>query len=464
MPACSRHSSSATSRNALTPEAEVLPGHRSGGLVGEAALRLYGVAGRLAEPLAGFLLDRRERRGKEDAARRGERFGHATRARPQGPLVWIHAASVGETMAVLPLAAGLAERRFSILLTTGTVTAAQVAEGRLPAGAIHQFAPIDTPAAVGRFLDHWHPDLVLFAESELWPTTLRMIGERGARIAVVNARMSERSFRAWRALPPLARSVLGRVGLWLARSATDADRLRALGASQVVVCGNLKFDVPPPPADDSVVASLRTQIGGRPVFMAASTHPGEEAAVIAAHKEVADGGTRLLTILAPRHPERGEALAAEVAAAGLTASRRSRADPITADTDILLADTIGEMGLWYRLADLAFLGGSIVPRGGQNPIEPAKLSVPVLHGAHVENFRDVYDALAAASAVRSVHDAASLAAAVRLLIQDRGERERLARAAFACVQRFTGAADRTLEALDPSLQRLTHDHEAAPSA
>jgi 3-deoxy-D-manno-octulosonic-acid transferase len=267
--------------------------------------------------------------------------------------------------------------------------------------------------------------------------------------------MSERSFRRWRAFAPVARSVVGRVDLWLAQSLADAERLRNLGARRIVVCGNLKFDAPPPPADEAAVARMRQAAGDACVLVAASTHPGEEAAVIAAHAAIARERRGLLTILAPRHPERGEALAAEIAAAGLACLRRSQGAELTADLDVYLADTIGEMGLWYRLADIAFLGGSMAPKGGQNPIEPAKLCVPVLHGEHVGNFRDVYEALAAAKAVRTVRDAAELAATVRALMEDRGERERLAREARACVERFTGALDRTLAALEPCLASLS---------
>jgi 3-deoxy-D-manno-octulosonic-acid transferase len=449
------------SQSWLSREADLLPVRGSAHLLGEAALSVYGAAGRLAAPVASALHRWREWHGKEDPRRRAERFGVAGHQRPTGPLVWIHAASVGETIAAMPLITRIAGRGPALLLTTGTVTAAQIAERRLSGAAIHQFVPIDMPAAIERFLEHWRPGLVLFAESELWPTTLKAIRRRGLPLAVFNARMSERSFRAWRTFAPLARSVLGRADLFLTQTVGDAERLRILGAGRVVVCGNLKFDAPPPPADESAMARLRQEIGERFVLVGASTHIGEDAAVLAAHLEVARSGTRLLTILAPRHPARGDALAAEIGAAGLSLSRRSRGDSIRGDTDIYLADTIGEMGLWYRLADVAFLGGSFVPRGGQNPIEPAKLLVPVLHGRHVNNFRDVYDALAAAGAVEAVHDAATLAAAVKRLIDDESARRGLARNACACIQRFTGALDRTVEALDPFLAPLCHTHETA---
>ncbi len=433
------------------PQAEETRSRNPGGILGELALSLYGTAGRLALPAAGAFLARREKRGKEDGARRGERFGAATLPRPPGSLIWMHAASVGETVAAVPLARRLSAEGYSLLFTTGTVTAANVAKRRLNGSIIHQFAPIDTPGTVRRFLDHWRPDLVLFAESELWPTTLKAVAGRALPMVVISARMSERSFRSWQTFPPLARAVLGRADLFLAQSLSDAERLGALGAGEVRVCGNLKFDVPPPPADESAVAQMRETIGDRPVLVAASTHPGEETAVIAAHAALARSGRPVLTVIAPRHPQRGDAIAEEIRAAGLCVTRRSLGEALTAETDIYLADTIGEMGLWYRLADVAFLGGSLVPHGGQNPIEPAKLLVPILHGAHVENFRDVFDALAEAKAVKTVSDGASLAEAVRRLIENPHERQRQAREAHACVERFTGALDRTLEALQPYL-------------
>ncbi len=453
-----------TNSSSLPPEAEAAPDWPAASFLGEAALALYSAAGYLALPAAGALLTRRAKRGKEDRSRRAERFGKASLARPNGPLVWVHAASVGETAAAAPLIRRLHDSGPAILLTTGTLTAADVAARRLNDVALHQFAPIDTPVTVRRFLDHWRPDLALFAESELWPTMLRSLNRRNVPLVVVSARMSERSFRSWQRFPLLARAVLARPQLYLAQTLADADRLRALGAARVQVCGNLKFDVPPPPVDDAVLAEMREAAGDRPILVAASTHPGEEAVVAAAHAELARRGTRLLTVVAPRHPKRGDAVAEAIQSAGQHVRRRSLNEAIDADTDIYLADTIGEMGLWYRLADMAFLGGSLVSRGGQNPIEPAKLRVPVLHGAHVGNFRDVYEALHEAKAVKPVSNESDLAAAVARLIDDAHERDRLAREAYACVERFTGALERILDALKPYLPASGHEDKAAAGA
>lgn len=433
----------------------------TGSLLGEAAISLYGLAGSSAMPLAGALLNWRGRHGKEDAARRGERFGIAPRPRPDGPLVWVHAASVGETLTALPLIGRLALRGPAVLLTTGTVTGAQIVRNRLPLRAIHQYAPIDTPVAICRFLDHWRPDLVLFTESEFWPTILKELNARGVPLAVINGRVSDRSFRAWRIFRPVARAMLRRIDLCLAQTPLDAERLRLLGARRVLVSGNLKFDVPPPHAEAATLAAMRNAIGDRLVLVAASTHPGEEQPVIRAHAALARRGSKLLTIIAPRHPERGAALAEEVAAAGLAVRRRSTGETPEAATDIFIADTIGEMGVWYGLAGLAFLGGSLVPRGGQNPIEPAKLHVPVLHGPHVGNFREAYVALAAADAAVGVEGEASLLEAIEALVENPGMRTQIADKAQACVAGFAGALDRTLEALQPLLLPLVADAEAA---
>ena len=424
------------------------------GGVGEAGLSLYRALGNRLQPLAEPYLNRRMRRGKEDPARRKERFGKAGKKRPGGPLVWIHAASVGETNAVLPLLQQLQGRGLAVLLTTGTVTSAAIAERRLAAGAVHQYVPLDLAEYIDRFLNHWRPDLALLVESELWPGAVTALADRGVPLVLVNGRLSARSFSRWRWAGPFARALMSRIDLCLAQSVDDGHRFEALGAPSVTVCGNLKFDASAPVANETALQGLREAIAGRAVFVAASTHSGEEEMLVGALKTTGLAGSDLLTIVVPRHPDRGSEIAEAVRAQGFQVALRSADEPIDNETQIYIADTIGEMGLWYRLATVAFLGGSLIRHGGQNPIEPAKLAVPIMHGPHIDNFADVYGALKDARAAMPVAGQVALETALTRLLADDPERQRLAREAHACVERFTGALDRTLAALQPFLEPL----------
>ncbi|MDX7953692.1 3-deoxy-D-manno-octulosonic acid transferase, partial [Lichenihabitans sp. Uapishka_5] len=380
----------------------------------------YRVATALLERGAPAFLRWRLRHGKEDAARLPERLGHAALSRPTGPLVWLHGASVGEALALLPLIERLRTAELAVLLTTGTLSSAAVMAVRLPAGALHQFVPLDGPAAARRFLDHWRPDLVLFAESELWPNLLGAARQRGIPVALVNARMSTRSFGRWRRVPALARSLLGSLTTVLAQSEADAERYRGLGAAAVLTVGNLKYDAAPPPADPDALRILRAAVGERSVWVAASTQPGEDLACLAVHAALKAHRPDLLLVLVPRHVGRATAIEAEAARLGLAAAVRSRMEPVTATTDVHVADTMGELGLFYRLGAPVFMGKSLGPEGGggQNPIEPANLGNAVLHGPAIGNFRDVYAGLDAAGGARPVADAAALSTALEALLND----------------------------------------------
>jgi 3-deoxy-D-manno-octulosonic-acid transferase len=314
--------------------------------------------------------------------------------------------------------------------------------------------PLDIRDYMERFLDHWRPDLALFVESELWPGAMTALAGRDVPLVVVNGRLSARSFARWRWAGPFARALMSRIDLCLAQSANDGHRFQALGAASVTVCGNLKFDAAAPTVDEAALQDLRDAIACRPVFVAASTHPGEEEMLTDALKAVSSAGNSPLAIIVPRHPERGPEIVEAARAQEFAVALRSAGEAITGETEIYIADTIGEMGLWYRLATIAFLGGSLIRHGGQNPIEPAKLAVPILHGPNIGNFADVYGALKDARAAVEVADQAALEAALMRLLADDAERKRLAREAHACVERFTGALDRTLAALQPFLERL----------
>lgn len=362
-----------------------------------------------AAPALRVLLRRRAARGKEIAARLPEREGIDPTPRPHGALVWIHAASMGETESVLPVIGAILEASTAtVLLTTGTVTSAALANRRLPdltpsGRALHRFVPLDVPAWASRFLDHWRPDLGVFVESEIWPNLLSASHNRAIPLALINARLSPRSFARWRHMPSLAASLFGVFKHVQAQSKDDAARLHALGARNVSSPGNLKFAAPALPVDPRELDRLRALLRGRPVWLAASTHPGEEAIIVAVHAALVPRHPGLLTIIAPRHAPRGEQLAEAT-----PAPRRSLDQDPPTEAGVWIADTMGELGLLYRLATCAFVGGSLVPHGGQNPLEPARLGCPVAVGPYTRNFAGPVAVLREAGALAEVPDAAAL--------------------------------------------------------
>ncbi|RAK61758.1 3-deoxy-D-manno-octulosonic acid transferase [Phenylobacterium hankyongense] len=413
-------------------------------------MALYAAAAGLLEPLAPSLLRRRARRGKEDAARLSERLGRATVARPAGPLAWLHGVSVGESLSLLPLVAALRARRpdLALLVTSGTVTSAEVLARRLPPGVIHQFAPVDGPAAVGRFLDHWRPDVGLQVESELWPNLILGAKARGVRLALLSARMTEDSAVGWARAPASARAVLGAFELVLAQDAATEGRLRRLGASPGPRL-NLKLVGDPPPFDEAELGRLRAATGGRRVVLAASTHPGEEPIVAQAFRQAADRG---LLVVAPRHPDRGPAVAADLASAGFRVGRRSLGEAITPQTGAYVVDTLGELGLFLRLADVAVMGGSLVTGiGGHNPLEPARLGVPIVTGPHVFNARDVYDEMFAEAAAIQAADPGALARHLHGLLAQPVVARRIGEAALSYAERQGAALAAALTLIDPLL-------------
>ncbi len=401
-----------------------------------AAFALYRAVATAATPLVRRLIARRRARGKEHATRWPERFGEPSLARPEGRLIWIHAVSVGESLAVLPLVEALDGE---VLVTTGTVTSASVLDGRLPSHARHQFAPVDLPAAIDQFLDHWRPDAALWVESELWPTAIRATAARGIPMAMVNARIAERSAARWPSW--LSRPLLGCFRLVLAQSPGDAARFQALGAADVRTVGNLKHAAPPLRVNEATLATLQTVVGAAPRWCLASSHPGEDELAIAAHRALSQRYPGLITVIVPRHPERGPAIAASIT--DLPVALRSRGQRLTAG--IYVADTLGELGLWFRLIDLVLVGGAFAGKGGHNPLEPARLGAALLFGPDMRNNLEATELLAAAS--RQVSDPASLIAALDDLLGNPVERQRLGRLAAAAAATEAGVVTRVVDAL-----------------
>ena len=413
-------------------------------------LALYAAATGLVEPLAPALLRRRARAGKEDPARLTERLGRPETARPAGPLVWLHGVSVGESLSLLPLIAALRARRpgLNLLVTSGTVTSAQVLAKRLPAGVIRQFAPIDAPRAAARFLDHWRPDAALLVESELWPNLLLAAKARGVRLALVSARMTQKSADGWARAPASARRLLQAFDLILPQDAATQARLAGLGATLGQPL-NLKLIGEPPPVDGALVMSLEAAIGDRAVILAASTHPGEEPLVAQAVRTAAP---EALLIFAPRHPERGQAVATDLARLGEVVARRTASAPLERATTAYVADTLVELGAFYAIADVVVMGGSFVEGiGGHNPLEAARLERPILTGPHVFNAPDIYAGLFAEAAAIEAADGAALTRHIAGLLANPIIARRTGEAAAAFARRQGAALDAAMALIEPLL-------------
>lgn len=386
------------------------------------ALKAYRLATRLFEPLAPRLLDARVKQGKEDARRVDERLGIAGVARPDGALIWLHGVSVGETLSLLPVVerARAARPDLAILVTSGTLTSAQILSRRLPPGVIHQFAPIDGPAATAAFLDHWRPSLGIFVESELWPNLILAARDRGIPLALASARITQKSADGWARFPAAARQLLGAFDRILPQDAASAARLQSLGG-RVDGEVNLKLAGGPLPHDAAAFTALSAAIGDRPVVVAASTHEGEELALVRALDHLAD---RLCLILVPRHPERATAIAQALTRDGYAHAQRSLGQPLTGETDLYIADTLGEMGLFLRLADVVVMGGSFGPAlgldpvGGHNPLEPARLSKPTVAGPDCSNWASVTHSLVQAGGLAIAASLSDLPGLVAPLLAD----------------------------------------------
>jgi len=421
---------------------------------------LYRLLTTAAGPAIDLLLARRLKRGKEHRVRLPERRGIAGLPRPDGPLVWIHGASVGEALSVLPLIERLLADRptLHVLLTTGTVTSAALMADRLPPRAMHQFVPVDRLPWVRRFLDHWRPDMALWMESEFWPNLVMETQKRGVPTVLVNGRISARSFRAWQRLPSLIAALLRGFTLALGQTEGDRARLEALGAPVTAFLGNIKFSAPPLPADEAALNELRTAIGGRSLWLAASTHAGEEDIAWQVHRRAAVVHPGLLTVVVPRHAERGPAIAVDLEALGARVVRRSSGRLPDAGTDVYLADTMGEMGLFYRLAPVVFVGKSLCGGGGQNPLEPARLGCAVVFGPRMDNFAHIAHRMVEAGAARRIDDAGELAEVVPALLGDATACKALGQAGETFGGSEAAALERVLDRLTPLLDAMEAAH------
>ncbi len=417
---------------------------------------IYRLASGAAGPFLPYYLRSRMRAGKEEEARLPERMGFSDRARPEGALVWLHAASVGETMSSLVLIEKILGENpgVSVLLTTGTVTSAAMAAKRLPPGAIHQYCPVDVPSWVGRFLDHWRPDAALWIESELWPNLIRRTHQAGIPMALVNARLSARSKRRWERARNTFRSLVSAFSVVLCQTEEGAAEFRNLGVERAGSVGNLKFSAPPLPVEASELETLRKCVGSRPLWLAASTHPGEEEIVLEAHQRLTAAFPDLLTILAPRHPNRAGEIEAMLKSRVVGVKRRT-AERLIVDTDeIYMADTMGELGLFYALVPVAYIGGGMASLGGHNPIEPAQKDTAILYGPDRGNFTSVAEELEAAGAAQIVTDAATLSDSLSLLLSNAVECGRRAAEARKVADRNSGIVDAVIERLRPILPTL----------
>ncbi len=413
--------------------------------------KTYKIITSVLSPLVGLWLRIRLLKGKESKERFRERFGFTKIPRPKGTLVWMHAASVGEANSVLLLIEQLQSHfpDVHILLTTGTVTSAKLIEKRTPKNVVHQFVPVDTQEATNRFLRHWRPDIGFWVESELWPNLVMNAKARGCFMLIINGRMSVRSYNSWQKHALLMMfDMLNCFELVFVQSDEDAQRFRALGAKDVRCLGNLKYDALPLPCNEADLFSLQQAIGMRPVWLAASTHANEEEQLLKTHNILASTYPNLLTIIVPRHPERGEEISGILSTHGKVALR-SRGDKITPETKFYVADTLGELGLFYRLSEIVFMGGSLITHGGQNPLEAARLRCCILTGTHTDNFSDIYSEMEKLSICIRVQNTTDLATQIDRLIRSSDDLTKMQMLTKEWLRNKGGTASKIIDVIAP---------------
>ena len=366
-------------------------------------------------------IKKRLHNGKEDRERFNERIGRPKMPRPEGKLVWLHGASVGESVSMLPLIQKILDTYpdAHVMVTTGTVTSADVMNKRLPERAFHQYIPIDNPFYTTRFVRYWQPDVALWFESEFWPAMLSSIRRKNIPLILINGRISNKSFKRWQQFDFICKELLSCFSLCLGQSEEDAYRLQVLGATNTMCLGNLKYAGLPLPIDEKKKKEISKQIEKRTFWLASSTHNDEEIRIAKVHKRMKAKFPDLLTIIAPRHPHRGPEIKSEIENIGLKVALRSAEEKITATTDIYIADTIGEMGIWYDIANIVFIGGSLIPHGGQNFIEPSKMRDAVIVGPHMHNFTDAMNRAKRADAIIQITDTLELEEILQQLLENK---------------------------------------------
>jgi 3-deoxy-D-manno-octulosonic-acid transferase len=420
-------------------------------------LKGYSAATRALAPALPLWLKKRAAKGKEDPTRLSERQGISSYARPAGELVWLHAASVGESQMLMPVINRMVFERpdIHILVTTGTVTSATLLQTQLPENAVHQYAPADHPKAVNNFLDHWRPGLAIFAESELWPNTIMQAKSRGIPMALINARMSAASIERWNKRGKQSGKILlDGFNLILAADKATADGLTWLTGREIEGAGNLKDAAPALPVDEDELKAMKSAIGRRSVWAAASTHVGEDEIIAGAVLQIKKSRPKSLLILAPRHPERTAEIASIFSEAGLKTQLRSDGSLPAADTDIFIVDSMGQMGMVYRLANVSFIGGSLVQGlNGHNPLEPARLGSAVITGNHISSFADTYMGLFAFDGAKRILKPEELTSNVLSLMKDAKKREAMASNALKYAKSRDAVLDYVWSHLLPLLPR-----------
>ena len=366
-------------------------------------------------------IKKRKANGKEDIKRFNERIGKPQKKRPEGKLIWFHGASVGESISMLPLINKLLELypTAHVMVTTGTLTSADIMAKRLPERAFHQYITIDNPKFTNRFIKHWQPDLVLWFESDFWPAMLSTIKKKNIPLILVNGRISNKSFKRWQQFDFISKELLNCFTFCLGQSEEDAYRLRVLGAKDSMCLGNLKYAGLPIPINEKDKEELQKEIGNRPTWLVGSTHDDEETKIGRKLKDIQKQVSNLLTIIAPRHPTRGEEIQKALTELGFKTALRSKGEKIGKETEIYIADTIGEMGLWYSLCPIIFIGGSLIPHGGQNFMEPSRMKKAVMVGPYMHNFTDAMNRAKKADAIIQVSDADELKDMVIQLLTDK---------------------------------------------